>query len=468
MRINHNISAQLANVSLKKNNSNISLSLEKLSSGYKITKAADDSAGMAISNKMRTQIRALDQSSRNAEDGQSIIETADGALSEIHNILQRVRELSVQASNDTYTMDDRNSTQAEINQLMDEVDRIAGTTEFNGKGLLDGSASRTITSSKDCVAAISTSMSVPEGSYSFEIEELGTSAVVPQGVITYDIPTEGTNLIRINGEDIMIEPNDTDESVLQKIMTTCDKMNIAVEGTGSGDISLRTNSTGSKQNITVQLQGQDEATEYKGTDASLTLGAGLESSTYISDGNYITISDINGFKMEVELPNLDQYTDDQISVIEDSDYKNVTLDVYNAGYMTVQIGANENQNLDINFPEISCQTLGLKDVYGNNLVNVCTSNGATNAISTLDNAIETVSAARSDLGAYENRLESTTSSLNIASENMTDSMSRIMDTDMASEMTRYTQLDVLKQASTSMLSQANNRPQQIMSLLQGM
>ena len=468
MRINHNISAQLANVSLKKNNSNISLSLEKLSSGYKITKAADDSAGMAISNTMRTQIRALDQSSRNAEDGQSIIETADGAMSEIHNILQRIRELSVKAANGTYSIDDRNATQAEIDQLMDEVDSIAETTEFNGKGLLDGSASRTITSSKDSVAAISTSMNVPEGSYSFEIEELGTSALVPQGAITYDIPTEGVNVIRINGASIDIEVNDTDESVLQKIMTTCDKMNIAVEGTGSGDISLRTSTTGSKQNITVQLQGQEKPTEYKGTDASLTLGAGLEASKYISDGNYITISDIDGFKIEAELPNPDQYTEEQWSAIEDSDYKNVTLDVYNAGYMTVQIGANENQNLDINFPEISCQTLGLKDVYGNNLVNVCTTNGATNAMTTLDNAIEVVSAARSSLGAYENRLESTTSSLNIASENMTDSMSRIMDTDMATEMTRYTQLDVLKQASTSMLSQANNRPQQIMSLLQGM
>ena len=131
MRINHNISAQLANVSLKKSETNISLSLEKLSSGYKITKAADDSAGMAISNKMRTQIRALDQASRNAEDGNSMIQTADGALSEVHSILQRIRELGVQAANDTYTIDDRNSAQQEIDQLMDEIDRIAKTTEFN-------------------------------------------------------------------------------------------------------------------------------------------------------------------------------------------------------------------------------------------------------------------------------------------------------------------------------------------------
>lgn len=464
MRINHNISAQLANVSIKKSESKISLSLERLSSGYKITKAADDSAGMAISNKMRTQIRALDQSSRNAEDGQSIIQTADGALSEVHSLLQRVRELSVQAANDTYTIDDRNSAQAEMNQLMDEVDRIAKTTEFNGKGLLDGSASRTIKSSVDVVSAISTSKSVPDGEYNFEIEENAKSAIVPAGELTYQIPSSGTSFVIINCERIEIEPTDTDDSVLQKITSICDKMNITVEGNGSGDISLRTNTAGSKQNISIRCAGQENDTVYSGSDAVLSLGDTLSTATYIADGNYITISDINGFEMQVELPTAQSEDDTRADVAG----REVALNVYNAGYMTIQIGANEHQNLDIDFPEISCQTLGLKDSNGTNRVNVCTSNGATNAIDTLDAAIEKVSAARANLGAYENRIESTISSLNIASENMTDSMSRIMDTNMATEMTRYTQLDVLKQASSSMLSQANNRPQQIMSLLQGM
>ena len=153
MKINHNITAQIANVNLKKDERKIGSVLQKLSSGYKITKASDDSAGLAISNKMRTQIRALDQSSRNAEDGKSIIETTDAALGEVTNILQRIRELSVQAANDTYTIDDRVAAQGEIDQLLDEVDRISSATEFNGKKLLDGSSSRAFVCS-DCVCPI--------------------------------------------------------------------------------------------------------------------------------------------------------------------------------------------------------------------------------------------------------------------------------------------------------------------------
>ncbi len=145
----------------------------------------------------------------------------------------------------------------------------------------------------------------------------------------------------------------------------------------------------------------------------------------------------------------------------------VTLKVYDAGYMGMQIGGNENQMLNMNFDEISCSTLSLRDANGQRLINVCSSHGAENAILSIDSAIERVSAARSELGAYENRLEDTVSSLDVASYNMTNSMSRIMDTDVADEMTQYTQLTVLTQAATSMLSQANNKPQEIMNLLQG-
>ena len=145
MRINHNVTAQLANINLKKTNKRLTSSLESLSSGYKINSAADDSAGLAISNKMRTQIRALEQSSRNAEDGTSIIQTAEGALSEVTAILQRVRELSVQSANDTNTLDDREAMQVELDKMLKELDRIGSQTEFNGNGLLDGSFSRVVT-----------------------------------------------------------------------------------------------------------------------------------------------------------------------------------------------------------------------------------------------------------------------------------------------------------------------------------
>ena len=148
MIINHNLPALNAYFTLQSNNNNVSRNLQKLSSGLRINRAADDAAGLAISEKMRSQIRGLDQATRNAQDGISLIQTAEGALNETHSILQRMRELSVQAANDTYTSQDRQNIQAEIDQLTSEIDRIAGTTQFNGKSLLDGSTSAVVSSDK--------------------------------------------------------------------------------------------------------------------------------------------------------------------------------------------------------------------------------------------------------------------------------------------------------------------------------
>ena len=148
MIINHNIPALNAYFALQSNSNQVSNSLQKLSSGLRINKAADDAAGLAISEKMRSQIRGLDQASRNAQDGISMIQTAEGALNETHSILQRMRELSVQAANDTYTSSDRSNIQTEIDQLTSEVNRISGTTQFNGKSLLDGSTSAVVSSDK--------------------------------------------------------------------------------------------------------------------------------------------------------------------------------------------------------------------------------------------------------------------------------------------------------------------------------
>ena len=178
MRINHNVTAQLANINLKKTNKRLTSSLESLSSGYKINSAADDSAGLAISNKMRTQIRALDQASRNAEDGTSIIQTAEGALSEVAALLQRMRELSVQAANDTNTLEDRDAIQVEVDKLLDEIDRIGSTTEFNGNGLLDGSFTRVVTYDTNGLSTLFLSEEVKAGEYELTINQKATSATL--------------------------------------------------------------------------------------------------------------------------------------------------------------------------------------------------------------------------------------------------------------------------------------------------
>lgn len=451
MRINHNVSAKLANVNLKRADKRVAASLEQLSSGYKINKAADDSSGMAISNKMRAQIRALDQASRNSEDGECIIQTAEGALSEIEALIQRMRELAVQAANDVYTLEDRDAAQQEIDQLMDEVDRIASTTEFNGHGLLDGSCTRVVTFNQNGFSSLAVSEQVKAGTYKIEVASLAEPA---NATINYSIPSTGVNTIQINEASIFIESTDSMEDVDERIISTCNKLGIEASG-GNGTFALQTRANGTSQFIAVQEAGQSEATVTRGKDAVVSLTDGFSNNAVVvSDGNNITIEDSSGFEMNIALED-NAVTNQEIEVA-----------VYDTGSMKIQIGANEHQDLSIDFLEVSCRTLKFRESDGQDLINVCSQEGASRAITTFDEAILAVSNARSRLGAYENRLESTVSSLDVSSENMTESMSRIMDTDMAAAMTDYTQESVLSQAATAMLAQANNRPQQVMSLLQ--
>lgn len=443
MRINHNVTAQLANINLKKTNKKLTSSLESLSSGYKINSAADDSAGLAISNKMRTQIRALDQASRNAEDGTSIIQTAEGALSEVTAILQRMRELSVQAANDTNTLEDRDAIQVEIDKLLEEVDRIGSTTEFNGNGLLDGSFTRVVTYNQNGLSTLYLSEGVKAGEY-----ELTVGQKAEPATLTLTYPASGK--IKINDVSIDIEGD-----VQEKIQDACDKMGIDADFMVGNVVALTTRATGLAQKITVG--GDVPADSAKGVDAAITLTGGdldANTTTYSADGKNIIVKSASGFEMQIAV-------EDTANV---GDPAKVT--VYDTGSMILQVGANEHQNIGVEFPEISCRTLGLKETNGTSLVNVCSQDGASKAITTFENAVRTVSEARSQLGAYQNRLDSTIDSLDVTSENLTGAMSRIIDTDMAAAMTNYTQESVLVQASTSILAQANNRPQQILSLLQ--
>lgn len=466
MRINHNISAQLANVNLKKSDSKMSAALERLSSGYKINKAADDSAGMAISNKMRTQIRSLNQASRNGDDGVSVIQTAEGALSEIENILQRTRELAVQAANDTYTIDDRKAVQEEIDALLDEVDRIASTTEFNGKSLLDGTCSRVVTFDEVGMDCLSVSDSVASGTYSIKVDAMPTFA---EAEITINRGSADQS-VSINGTSIEIPVTMTASELDNCMIDVCDKLGFDVTITTSGEVyTLTSRAAGSSQFLDISGASVTPSAYCNrvdgiiyGKDAEVTLAASASCTpdfsssavTYVS-GENICIKDSLGFEMNLSL---------EKGASAGSEF---TFTVYDAGSLTLQIGANEHQTLDINFYEVSCRMLKLREADGDDLVNVCSGKGATQAITVFDDAIRTISAYRSSLGAYENRLNSTVGSLDVSEENITEAMSRIMDTDMAIAMTEYTQYDVLTQAATSILAQANNRPQTVMSLLKG-
>lgn len=739
MRINHNISALKANNQLFRTNNQLDSSLEKLSSGFRINSAADDAAGLAISEKMRTQIAGLDQASRNASDGISVIQTAEGALIEVESMLQRMRELAVQSANGIYTTEDRNAIQAEIDQLSEEITRISETTEFNTMTLLDGNIDRKSYSSNTNVNLVSLSDNVDIGNYGIKILQDARQAVIVgnstdfTGTTTnYKFTEKGT--ININGESVKIEIDDTMDEVFTKIRDACDKVGVNVFAVSPDNVDKPSTSTnlemagytskeleagdhlvfvsgdyGSNQKIDIFCDNEElcdilgltkKGASATGYDAKATLD--LENTQFSNTatvsikGNKVTVSDRNDFKMIFEAnpgtvgseytdarikssndhilasfppntvtvgnygvtitqdarqavlvgntvtaatigdtdrnitingvavtipadttitdaiglintalkgaPDADgKYPDDKgitltaiasdtlpqdimddsydpaldatagystktfengnrllfvtsesgknanidISAIDDElakvlglsagevtgvdakatitskikkdgstvgddvttvvdgnkititdkdgtytyEIKNddrvgtkftdktltnsnpkeatiavpstdVIITVLDAGPMDLQIGANEGQTMSVRIPKVTPGTLGIDKI------NIGTADGAQEAIGLLDDAINQVSAIRSKLGAYQNRLEHTISNLDVSSENMTEALSRIEDVDMAEEMANYTQKNVLAQAGTSMLAQANQRPQTILALLQ--
>lgn len=546
MRINHNISALKANNQLAKTNNQLDASLERLSSGFRINSAADDSAGLAISEKMRTQIAGLEQASRNASDGISVIQTAEGALVEVENMLQRMRELGVQSANGTYTTDDRIAIQSEIDQLNAEITRISETTEFNTMTLLDGNIDRKSYSSDNRVGLVSLSDTVSIGSYKLEIVQDARQAVIVGQPTDFDTDIDGDGIvdtvtstaarviskdeagsININGESVTINAGDTVDQVFEKIRNACDNVDVNVFAVSTDDLTdipplqpsttdnldmagytskqlvggdtlvFVSNDYGSKEKVSIYCDNPNlcnilgltiKGTTATGYDAKANLilnaadGASLyeNTATVSITGNKVTVSDRNDFSMvfEVQPGTVGTTFDDfQIGVndvdsdndgvydtpVDDPDNPDaipITVSVLDAGPMDLQIGANEGQIMSVRIPKVNPTTLGIDKI------NIGTANGAQEAIGLLDIAINTVSAIRSKLGAYQNRLEHSISNLDVTSENMTESLSRIEDVDMAEEMATYTQKNVLAQAGTSMLAQANQRPQNILSLLQ--
>lgn len=461
MKINHNMSAVITNNQLLRTESNLSDAMEKLSSGLRINHAKDDPAGMAISNKMDLQIKGLDQASRNASDGTSVLETADGALSEVTSIIQRMRELAVQAASDTNTQSDKAAAQSEVESLSDEIDRVAKDTEFNTKTLLDGSISRRVYA--DNVSRIATSSEVEAGDYQVTVTNAAKKATLEADTAAFSsmstpIGVDGT--ISVNGYDIAISATDTYESVYENIRDGAEVGETEATIDVTGKLQFVSSTYGSKAEISIVssdstlaaalgFSAMKPATTY-GENAQIALTSGFASSATSSiDGNRVSITDKNGFDLSFKI---------------DDDYENATtpidFDVTDIGAMTLQIGANQYQTMDVSIPAVTTETLYLDDI------DLTTVNGADVAINSLDEALTSVTATRSSIGAYENRLDYAVSSLDETSENMTSALSRIEDVDMAEEMSNYTQQNVLEQAAISVLSQANDLPQQVLQLLQ--
>lgn len=473
MKINTNIAALRANFNLNSVQSKLTQSTNRLSSGYRINKAADDAAGLAIAHKMHAQIRGLERASKNGSDAESLIQTAEGALSEIESMLQRCRELSVQAANDTNTLEDKQTIQDEIDELRKEIDRVSEETEFNALSVLNGSCCRQSSSNNIGVKLISASDDVALDNYKFTVDVEATQTEAISGAIGFNptdvVTSDEAGVIQINGEDIEVKEGKTYEEVFASIRDYCEFMNIDVKPVdGAGDetnlstasaLKYTCNIYGESQDISIKTNnaalaaklGVDGTSITKGQDASVTLDttSGYSTTaTVFTEGNRVTVTDRGGFEMIFDVAGAGAG-------------KSATVTMLNAGYLSIQIGANEGQTIDISIPSVSTKALNINDC------NVCTHDGAQNSIEKFGNAIEMISSVRSKLGAYQNRMDSAITNLNSSSENLTEACSRIEDVDMSEEMTKYTQYSVLVQAGTSMLAQANNQPQNILQLLQG-
>ena len=466
MKINTNISALRANFNLNSVQSQLTASTNKLSSGYRITKAADDAAGMAISQKMHAQIRGLQRASKNGSDGVSFIQTTEGVLSEIENMLQRCRELSVQAANGSVTtIEDKQALQNEIDSLMAEIDRLSKDTEYNTMSVLDGSCCRQSSSNNVGVKLIDASDDVALTGYKFKIVSEATQATAKTGALGFaptDVVDKATaGQIQINGEVIDIKEGQTFEDVYANIRDYCEMMNVDVVPVNAAgvecELAAATNlsftsviyGASQKLNITTdnanlaQKLGINGVQTTEGTDAKVTLDttSGFSNTaTVFINGGQMEVSDRDGFRMLFDISNAKAGSDATVTMLD-------------AGYVAIQIGANEGQSINISIPCVN--------------TNVCTVAGASSSISAFDDAIQQVSSIRAKLGAYQNRLDSAISSLDETSQNLTEACSRIEDVDMSEEMTKYTQYSVLVQAGTSMLAQANNQPQTILQILQG-
>lgn len=477
MRINHNIAALKAANSLNKNNSKMMSATERLSSGYKINKAADNPAGMAISRKMKTQIAALDRASSNAADGISVIQTAEGAVNEIQAIMQRMRELSVQSANGTNTAEDRATMQAEISQLQEEINSIASKTEFNTKKLLDGSVDRKSYCNSDKISLISLSDEVDVKDYNITVTANAEQAkLTAAGAMnTTAVCPEGT--LNINGAEVKIEAGSTPTEIFEAIRGAAEAANIDATfvdaagnevafGTPNAKLQFTSVEYGASKTVEITSSSNELLTHLGLTNASLTeKGKDVEVSipadsgfsataTVRTNGDVVTITDARGFSMKIRVG------DDTVDATTGTPV-DIKISVLGAGPMGLQVGASEGQKMEVRIPTISTETFDIDNI------NLATQKGAEEAIAKMDAAIDEMSGIRAKFGAYQNRLEYTITNLDSASLNMQDSLSRIEDTDMATEMTRYTQYNVLVQAGTAMLSQANELPQQVLALLQG-
>ena len=468
MVVQHNMQAANANRMLGITSGAQAKSTEKLSSGYKINRAADDAAGLTISEKMRKQIRGLDKASSNAQDGVSSVQTAEGALTEVHSMLQRMNELAVQSANGTNSSDDRQAIQDEVDQLTTEIDRVAETTKFNEIYLLKGDNSNTKNVyMKGHDAGLKGTLTDGAKSATFTMDALQAGDKYTIAGKEYTIgsaTTEVTALIDKANTDATADTANKTVDVNGKTYTiTYNAAGNTIADADGTAITL--------DNLKKAVTGGSKVT-YGNT--SLTAMTDADADGVADDDSSIITKDVAETKIKAELLTANNIgTVDQAATVEDANTANgKTSYTINKGYATVadtlsfnlHVGADADMTnkITVDIDTMNSANLGIKGI------NVKDASGteATYAIDAIADAVAKVSSQRSALGAVQNRLEHTIDNLDNISENTSSAESRIRDTDMAKEMVNYSKNNILAQAGQSMLAQANQSNQGVLSLLQ--
>lgn len=423
MRIQHNIAALNSHRQLGNNNTSVSKNLEKLSSGFRINRAGDDAAGLAISEKMRAQITGLKTATKNANDGISLVQTAEGALTEVHSMLNRMVELADQSANGTYDDKvDRENLQKEITSLKSEVNRIADGTNFNGINLLDGSIGAGTSALNAGALATGSTFAT-----NFTVTDITGTSLDKQTNFTFETGsmdadgnwTAGTTAGTDN--HVKVTSTDTEGNATVKYLKLED---VIKDGDGKSMAASDATAVGKKYSIDLSSVGIGKV-ELVGTTAASTAGALFTALDGITPSSGAPAAAAGGGSLKLQIGD--------------------TADTFN--------------QLEVKIGDMHTGALGI------DAIDISTQEGAKNAVDSIKNAINSVSSTRGDLGAIQNRLEHTINNLSVTTENMTAAESRIRDVDMADEMMQFTKNNILTQASQAMLAQANQLPQGVLQLL---
>jgi len=512
MRIQHNIAALNSYRNLTGNNSAVSKNLEKLSSGYRINRAGDDAAGLAISEKMRAQITGLNTAQKNAQDGVSLVQTAEGAMTEVHSMLNRMVELADQSANGTYADEvDRENLQKEISSLKEEINRIADSTNFNGINLLDGSLSTGklptftgldgLTKTDIAATANSTELTITGGAaapnkgevFSLTVNYTDANGMTKEKKI--ELTAENaTTLKDTAGNSYTVSANidkaemaaafvgainsDSELSSIFSASNKGEKLTLTSKETGSASKivmnKVDSNYKGtSAAVVATSKKGENAKVEYdfKTMEKDKVFTVNGEKFVFATVGKQFD-SDVNVLETKGTNPDADEVgkmagmianklglSDEQVK--DDGTKITFSASAGNGG-LTLQIGdtADKFNQMTVSVGDMHAKALGISDV------DISTQAGAKAAVDKIKSAINSVSSTRGDLGAIQNRLEHTINNLSVSAENMTAAESRIRDVDMANEMMAYTKNNILVQSSQAMLAQANQLPQGVLQLLQ--